>query len=381
MGEEAISYALAAGHLEGAASLIERFAHPLFSDGKMATLARWLETLPDQVIRDRQRLFLVWAWVLVRTGRPDKLARELELNPLSAWTNQDDSLRGELAAIQAGLAFHDGDFARSIRLCEQALELIPRDNLLVRMPALSVKAWSNEARGDLAGATRLHSQAAAMASKAGSLTGSLVSRGFLAQLFAAQGMLGKAEAAFDEAVETANRRGGSRLPLLGLAYIGMGEVRVQQNRLGEASRLLRHGLELCKQWPGLAVWTLKGFGVLSRILDTQGDAGQARALRSEALELGREQNAPLWAMQALGGVETSSGRPEPVARQDGPNSLTEREYEVLRVLARGFSSRDIAEELCISVSTVRTHLKRIYPKLDAHSRHEAITRARQKGLL
>jgi LuxR family maltose regulon positive regulatory protein len=55
--------------------------------------------------------------------------------------------------------------------------------------------------------------------------------------------------------------------------------------------------------------------------------------------------------------------------------LSERETEVLRLMAAGLSSPEIAEELVIAVSTVRSHIKSIYSKLDVHSRYEAVERA------
>jgi LuxR family maltose regulon positive regulatory protein len=57
--------------------------------------------------------------------------------------------------------------------------------------------------------------------------------------------------------------------------------------------------------------------------------------------------------------------------------LTERERQVLRLLAADLSSTEVAEELVLAVSTVRSYIKTIYSKLDVHSRREAIARARQ----
>jgi LuxR family maltose regulon positive regulatory protein len=61
--------------------------------------------------------------------------------------------------------------------------------------------------------------------------------------------------------------------------------------------------------------------------------------------------------------------------------LSERELEILRLLADGLNSREIAQRLYLSVGTVRWYLKHIYGKLDAHSRSEAIARARDLKLL
>jgi LuxR family maltose regulon positive regulatory protein len=61
--------------------------------------------------------------------------------------------------------------------------------------------------------------------------------------------------------------------------------------------------------------------------------------------------------------------------------LSERELQVLRLLNTSLSSTDIAEELIISVNTVRTHIRNVYSKLDVHSRYEALARAKELNLL
>jgi DNA-binding NarL/FixJ family response regulator len=74
-------------------------------------------------------------------------------------------------------------------------------------------------------------------------------------------------------------------------------------------------------------------------------------------------------------------RPAGMDAQRGPSALTDRELEVLWMLAEGASTHRIAERLFISVNTARNHVQRVIRKLDAHSRLEAVAAARRAGLL
>ncbi|MFN2274126.1 MAG: LuxR C-terminal-related transcriptional regulator, partial [Anaerolineales bacterium] len=61
--------------------------------------------------------------------------------------------------------------------------------------------------------------------------------------------------------------------------------------------------------------------------------------------------------------------------------LTERELEVLRLLAAGLSNREIAEQLVVSLGTAKAHIHHIFGKLDVSSRIQAASRGRELGLL
>jgi LuxR family maltose regulon positive regulatory protein len=61
--------------------------------------------------------------------------------------------------------------------------------------------------------------------------------------------------------------------------------------------------------------------------------------------------------------------------------LSARELEVLQLLAEGYTNREIAERLYISLSTVKGHISNIIGKLLARNRTEAVARARQLGIL
>jgi DNA-binding NarL/FixJ family response regulator len=77
---------------------------------------------------------------------------------------------------------------------------------------------------------------------------------------------------------------------------------------------------------------------------------------------------------------------EKVAAQPGsasiyPDGLTQREVEVLRLIAAGRSNPDIAAELVISLNTVTRHVSNIFSKTDAANRAEAATYAYRHGLV
>ena len=65
----------------------------------------------------------------------------------------------------------------------------------------------------------------------------------------------------------------------------------------------------------------------------------------------------------------------------GPDILTQREYAVMRFLATSMTAAEIADELCVSVNTVKTHLAAIYRKLGTGKRREAVVRARELELI
>jgi LuxR family maltose regulon positive regulatory protein len=76
----------------------------------------------------------------------------------------------------------------------------------------------------------------------------------------------------------------------------------------------------------------------------------------------------------------------PLPEGAGPSSpliepLTERELEVLQLIADGLSNRQIAEKLVLAVTTVKKHASNIYGKLGVGSRTEVVDRARNLDLL
>lgn len=87
--------------------------------------------------------------------------------------------------------------------------------------------------------------------------------------------------------------------------------------------------------------------------------------------------APEITRRVLERFNTPSTAPEPIR----PEELTEREYEVLVLLARGASNTEIAERLFLGETTVKTHVSRILTKLDLRNRTDAVVYAYEHGIV
>lgn len=78
--------------------------------------------------------------------------------------------------------------------------------------------------------------------------------------------------------------------------------------------------------------------------------------------------------------ETFGSEPSPVSQPLG-DPLTERELEILRLIAEGLSNREISKRLFVALDTIKGHNRNIYQKLQVKRRTEAVARARELGLI
>jgi LuxR family maltose regulon positive regulatory protein len=136
------------------------------------------------------------------------------------------------------------------------------------------------------------------------------------------------------------------------------QVMKESIRLAAPERFLRPFLEITVCTP-----------LLRMIRQTENLTGEARAFIQEVLRLSNPGRGDSTAAQAE--IEALSASA----------SISPREQEVLRLISAGYSNREMARELFISESTVKTHVGNIYYKLNVNSRIQAITRAKELKLI
>ncbi|HJV27704.1 MAG TPA: LuxR C-terminal-related transcriptional regulator [Aromatoleum sp.] len=103
-----------------------------------------------------------------------------------------------------------------------------------------------------------------------------------------------------------------------------------------------------------------------------------------ALESRHTAVAPAYLQTLLKAAERPTPRPVPATSNDlaaADNPLSQRESQLLRLLADGNSNKELARKLFVSENTVETHLRRIYGKLGTRNRTQAVARARERGVI
>ncbi|MGI8910540.1 MAG: LuxR C-terminal-related transcriptional regulator [Rubrobacteraceae bacterium] len=225
------------------------------------------------------------------------------------------------------------------------------------------------ARGDLAEASAFEQE---RASKTGSAAAArVVDQITSARLLHARGRHHEALRLLEEPREAAEANGRTRdlteiLSLRALALWASNEKERAVSTLAEALALAApegYVRTFVDEGPPMAT-------LLSEVLKTQ-QRGRPDSLRHVPARYPRKLLAVL-DQDANGATPSAAGLPEP---------LSERELEVLRLIASGKSNRRISSELFVSVGTVKTHINNLYRKLNAHSRTQAVARARELNLL
>ncbi|MFC4619312.1 LuxR C-terminal-related transcriptional regulator [Camelliibacillus cellulosilyticus] len=82
-----------------------------------------------------------------------------------------------------------------------------------------------------------------------------------------------------------------------------------------------------------------------------------------------------------GVAAVEGGQESGIAPERSPYALTKREREVLKLLAKGLTNKEIANRLYLTIGTVKGYLNQIYEKLQVHNRTSAVAKAREKGLV
>ncbi len=195
--------------------------------------------------------------------------------------------------------------------------------------------------------------------------------------------------------------------------IMLARVLMAQGRLGDTSRLLQRSLNAAKAM-GRTSRAIECLILQALAFQAGGDADQAITALEKALTLAEpggyvrifvDEGQPLVGLlreainrgimpgytgkilaafpnaDALSPAQSAPARRVPTPHSELVEPLSERELELLQLIAEGLTNREIAAKLFLTVNTVKVHAHNIYGKLDVRSRTQAVATARDLGIL
>jgi LuxR family transcriptional regulator, maltose regulon positive regulatory protein len=390
--DEAIHHTSAAGDFPEAAALIAQHWLTYWRRGQRATVARWLDGLPEEAIMANPPVAYVAAWIRGYSGaskqRTEDWLAAVEHDGAEGSLPDGVSAEGSLPDGVSSLAFGADlaraslvfdDLGRSVAAGRRALELAGPKSLQFWWMAQSALGHSLYLSGQ-ATETRPHLEELVRRVPAAAQPVAVVlALAVLSLLAGDQDDDDTAMALARRAAATADSQGLSAEPMCGIAYAALGRALARRGELAEAEAQLERALAPVGIDSMLAQ---RAFALLllAPVRRGRGDLAGARALVEQARELIGQFTDPGVLPALLERTERAlASAPRPPGEPAAP--LTERELVVLRLLPTQLSTREIARELSVSVTTIRSQVQAIYRKLQASTRSEAVTHARELGLL
>jgi LuxR family maltose regulon positive regulatory protein len=318
---EAVEYAFKAPDFERAARLLETEGERLLEYEDQATLCRWLERLPDEVLRAKPHLNLFRAHATLLAGQFAAFAQHLRDAEASCRRTsrrlpqtERALLRAELLTLRAAAAFLTGDLAHCNELCQQALTAVPGDHAFRShiLLQLGIACWL---QGDVQAADQVLEEARRTSEARGAVHLFTWSAAYLGQVRLIQGRLQDAQAVCLHARRQATDRGASADA--SARDLALGLVLFEQNDLEAAATYLERGIRHQGEHGATLLASLCGYPSLARVRQACGDTSGALQDLEQALADAcdawhqtsvpaaiRAQQARLWLMQ--GNIEAAT---------------------------------------------------------------------------
>ena len=377
--EEALEYSLAAEDVDMAARLVERRWLTVFRQGRYATLQRWFQWLLDRGGIERHPAIAAQAAIVAANiGRPGEAERWAA--GLDRWQHADGPRTENLAAEAWAAVLRATLCRRGITQmrtdADDAAQKLAAAGIATSGAALA-QGIARVLSGDLDDGDRCLQETVRVAQETGGHQQQAEALAEQSLLVMARGDWRQAGALADRASAVLRQAGIERLlPCAVQARVAMhkGDLAAVRQQLVRAQRLRPASTY---GQPHLAV---QARIELIRVHLAQADITGARTLMQEIEEILRHRPdlgtlaGHVKQLQARLGKEHDEKVP-------GASALTTAELHLLPLLCTYMTVAEIAADLFLSPHTIKSQMKSIYRKLDANNRHQAVTRARELGLI
>jgi LuxR family transcriptional regulator, maltose regulon positive regulatory protein len=381
--EEALEYAMAAGDVNLAAGLIAQHAVPARRQGRVTTLLRWLGWLDARGEIEAHPMVMVLAtliyawlgrstdaerWAVVMDSWQDRHQSELGDPAVEAWA----------ALVRAFMGRHG--ITQMLADADEAVRAFPAAGIVSSAPAL-LQGIARILAGDLDGGDTALADAVVLGQQTGTLdiaAHALAERSLVAM---ARGQWGQADYLAGHAAAVLRRARAEDSYVAPLVCAVQARTALRRGDVPVARHLVvgaqRARPQLTYSVPHVAV---QARIELARVHLALADTSGARTLMDEIDDiLKRRPELGTLVDEALELRTRISAECAPDAQ--GASSLTAAELRLLPMLATHLSFPEIGAEMFLSPNTVKSQAGSIYRKLGVSSRHQAVTRSRELGLL
>jgi LuxR family transcriptional regulator, maltose regulon positive regulatory protein len=377
---EAIRHSIASGDVPDASELIARHWYSFLQRGRIETVAGWLEALGDENVAGDAGLCLTKAWIAVNTGHLPDVARWTE----AAEQARDRGNGGGSLAVESGVAalqeihrYMNGDVDAAVEAGRRSVERGQTPWRPIGCPVLGIALfWSGHPREAI---DELESSVET-AESAGNHLSVIHATSALAAVRLEDGDYESAGELATRALDRADQANLEEHWATAMSRVVKGQVLERGGRLSEAREAVDRGVELSRGGVA-AVETAYALLSQAEMRQLQGDREAATKVLREARRVVESCTRPGILEQMLARSERRLRRGPRRSRDGHPDELTDREISVLRLLPGELTQREIAGALYLSINTVKSHLKSIYRKLRVETRDDAVSRARDLGIL
>lgn len=413
----AFQHACSGGDQSRIARMADEYSESFWKMGEYGTLLRWINNLSNDQLILRPVLIIVKAILLSDQGgfhQAEVLLEEItqkmtdKMGLLSS--NQDNSdvdkslhpnrILGLANVAATHIASLKGDYETAIVKAHQALDLLANFHLQGDVPwqcealiSLSQALWLT---GDKATAIQHLGEAMSLSRSYKHHQLFLATATSQAFFYRLQNRFDQAEQVCREGLSYIHENNLDRYTITAGLFISWGSILCEQGNLEMADEFLQRGLKLSQNgYDDTVHWV--GTLAISRYWTVKGDTNRAEAYLQEAQSLAFKKKISPWLstimseempeLMQLPSTKGTTTQRSTVKTHIKPTlnlpieKLSERECEVLHLLAEGLSNNQIAERLYLTVRTVKFHTGNIYRKLGATRRTEAIAQARTLGLV
>lgn len=300
--DEAFQYALASGDVEWTVNLIERNIETMIKTGEIFSLTHWIGKLPDEIIRERPRLSLSYAWGLVAAHQLDlaqywindvqqsldQIEEQMQVaspvdkpnTPLNIENTGLWNVRGGLAICQSTLAMLNGNLKQAGEFSKQATYYLQEENPFVQSLLALDDSLYFILSGDTSKAIDSLRNTIKVARQANNLLVLIIATCQLAEMQTLQGQLSQAWVTLQKAQLLTMGPEGKPLPLTGLVDIEFGEILYERDELEKANIYLERGCQTTQSFWSIS--SLDGLTTLARLRQTFGDIPGAQKIIEEA---------------------------------------------------------------------------------------------------